>query len=384
MYFVSDFYGLRGALLVTAAIQFNSFAASLLWKIPEKTIEEEVSAENKKDERVTSSHQNMCYASDSLKSAKDENNKDHEKNVNILDVSKLFKEKSNENHDSSSFIAEATNSATNNKLDNNDITFNSCKSSHVKADNNEFKGQTPFADKHTAVHVVTEYANHIEHKETTKPNANKIIDSFRTLLSNWIFVLFAFAATLLNVSVNVFLFLLVDIFRDKGLFTTDSSLALLLMSLFSILGRFSSGALTLIPYVTVLSISCAGSLVLAISHVSVIFIDSPTMILLLSSVFGICMGIARAQVTVTTSQLLDRQHLSIGVGVTFALYGSFNIFVGPLCGELVFQIFTYSNLHSQWIFIFHILIFVRIACFMLSQLYHNLTSNDYNAINTYK
>lgn len=324
-----------------------------MWKLPEKRIEETVSDQNDTNKIVENRQQNK-HNPNSSNFNKDEIDKHHERNGYIFVVS---------THGNCGHVEEeAKTPSTDEILDNTEIMSNSFKSSIRSTDNTKDDGYASYAYTNTA--VVTEHAHNIEkHKEshvkscktrtknfeegdpkefkyitkfpkkTLTPKTNSIIDSFKSLLRNGVFVSFAIATALLNVSVNVFLFLIVDIFRDKGFISADSSLALLLMSLFSIVGRFSSGSLTLIPHVTVLSISCAGAFALAISHVSVMFVKSSTMMLFISSVFGVCMGIGRAQFVVTTSRLLDRQHLSIGVGVTFALYGPFNILIGPICGE---------------------------------------------------
>ena len=163
--------------------------------------------------------------------------------------------------------------------------------------------------------------------------ATSAIDSFKTLLINKMFVSFAIATTFSNVSLNVYLYLLVDIFRDKGFTSDNSSLALLLINLASLLGHFSSGGLTVIPHITVLGIAIIGSCVWAISQIAMIYTKLLTLTIFVSCIYGVCYGIIRAQLTVGISRLLDFQHLSVGMGVLFTFYGCINTLVGPVSGK---------------------------------------------------
>lgn len=160
-----------------------------------------------------------------------------------------------------------------------------------------------------------------------------VFESLKELALNPSFVLFAVGMGIAYPALGILFIFIVDLFMDAGLTIEEASLGMLLVHLFSILGRLIPGILMQSKRVSTLSVPIVASVVTSISMAGLAYANILELCLFLCCLIGVPYGIFVSVFSVTSLKLAGISRLSNAIGVLFTLNGLGTAIAGPTSGR---------------------------------------------------
>lgn len=159
-----------------------------------------------------------------------------------------------------------------------------------------------------------------------------VLDSLKQLALNPSFVLFAIGMGVAYPALGILFIFIVDLFLDAGLTDSDASLGLLLVHMFSILGRLLPGVVMQSGHLATLSVPIVAAMVTSAAMVGLALVKSLEVDLFLCCLIGVPYGMFVAVFSVTSLKLVGIKRLSNAIGVLFTLNGLGSGMAGPISG----------------------------------------------------
>jgi len=157
-------------------------------------------------------------------------------------------------------------------------------------------------------------------------------ESFKNVLTNKAFVLFALGNGLQLATMNSATIYIVDTMVDIKNQLSFGSLAPFLFNLLGLLGRLLCGLLKQVPHLSSLDAGLLSTIFGVAGCLTIAFTSSPVTRVVAWSLNGISFGISVTSLSVTTAKLLGKQNLAKGMGIIMLILGIGNTIAGPLNG----------------------------------------------------
>ena len=175
---------------------------------------------------------------------------------------------------------------------------------------------------------------------TTQPLKTRETKNWRMilkiLLTNVPFVLFVFGHAFASSSLRVLATILTDVLRDRGLTSTETTVALMIYNFSGIPGRLLVGLVKKIPRGSSFILVVALTVFATPALIGLCFVNNMGSSAILCSLCGLAFGAVHASNGVTVPSLVGTDDSTPAIGLSWGVTGIFIAITGPLGGEYCF------------------------------------------------
>lgn len=200
--------------------------------------------------------------------------------------------------------------------------------------------------KSTSDKEIVELGN-VETPANAPVQKKTFLKAIRTICGNPPFFIYACGAGLAYQSVVMLVIFIQDIFLDAGLTKEDASLALLLINLFSTLGRLIPGSLFQLKCISTFTVPMIASILSTVSLIASYMFTYLALKLVFLCVGGLSLGMFVSMLGVMALRFFDPTVLSTGIGLTMTSFGIAVAVFGPISGKWCFSNRVYMTKHFR-------------------------------------
>ena len=213
------------------------------------------------------------------------------------------------------------------------VTIQKTDQTDTQFSNINFVEKFPVLKGETSTKCLTVTEAGHKQKSATCNFASNIVMHIKSVLCNKCFMLVVFGTIFAIPSVMIILMFVGDIYADNELTNDDVAFGLLLVNIFSLIGRLLLGFAMHTKFISTLLLPLLCSLVSAVIFLLFPFVKARGLILTLTGIFGVPIGMFTSMYTVLTLKLIDTNLLPVAIGIFYTLNGIVNLAYGPLNGK---------------------------------------------------